>query len=85
MELGQNVCFDEISDESKKVHVGSKPRSLGHILEKPCVRFRGHSFSWIIIKLSQNDCLDEILDEFETGQNVCLSDEFENGSCQVKN
>ena len=34
--------------------VGSKTRSLGHILEKPCVRFRGHIFSPIIVKLSQN-------------------------------
>ena len=35
----------------------------------PCVRSRGHIFSPIIMKL---------------GQNVCL-DEFENGSCRVKN
>ena len=37
-----------------------------------CVRSRGHIFSQIIMKLSQNICLDEI------------SDEFENGSCWVK-
>ena len=46
-------------------HVGSKSRSLGQILEKPRVCFRGHIFSWIISKLGQNVCLEEILDEFE--------------------
>ena len=54
-------------------HVGSKTRSLGQILEKPCVRSRDHIFSPIIMKLGQNVCLDEI------------SDAFENGSCWVKN
>ena len=39
----------------------------------PCVRSRGHVFSPIIMKLGQNVCL------------VKISDEFENGSCQVKN
>ena len=53
-------------------HIESKSRSLGQILEKPCVRARGHIFSLIILKLGQNVCLDEI------------SDEFENGSCQSK-
>ena len=38
-----------------------------------CVLSRGHIFSLIIMKLWQNVCLDEI------------SDEFENGSCRVKN
>ena len=33
----------------------------------PCVRSRGHIFSWILIKLGRNVCLDEILDEFEIG------------------
>ena len=54
-------------------HVGSKTRSPGQILEKPCVRSRGHSFGWILMKVGQDVCLDEI------------SDEFENGSCGVKN
>ena len=53
-------------------HVGSKPRSLGQILEKPCPSCRGQIFSQIIMKLGQNVCLDEI------------SDEFENGSCSVR-
>ena len=58
---------------SKMGHVGSKFRSLGQILVKPCVRSRGHIFSPIIMKLGRNVCLDEI------------SDKVENGSCQVKN
>ena len=53
-------------------HVRSKPRSLGQILQTPCVCSKGHNFSLVIIKLGQNVCLDEILDESE------------NGSCQVK-
>ena len=48
-------------------------RSLGQILEKLCVRTRGHIFSLIIMKLYQNVCLEEI------------SDKSKNGSCQVKN
>ena len=54
-------------------HVGSKTRSLGQILEKPCVRSRGHIFSPILMKLGQNVCLDKI------------SNKFELGSCGVKN
>ena len=54
-------------------HVRSKPRSLGQILDKPCVRSRGHIFSPIVMKLNQNVCLDE------------FSDELKNGSCRVKN
>ena len=57
----------------KMGHVGSKTRSQGQILEKPCVRSRGHIFNPILIKLSHNVGLDEI------------SDEFENRSCWVKN
>ena len=74
MKLGQNVnCLDEISDELKKMrHVGSRTKSLGQILENRCVHFRGHIFCLIIIKLGQNVYLDEI------------SDDFENGSCSVK-
>ena len=54
-------------------HVVSKTRSLDQIIEKPCVHSRVHIFSQIILKLSQNVCLNEI------------SDEVENGSCEVKN
>ena len=58
---------------SKLGHVGSKTRSLGQILEKPCVRSRGHFFSPILMKLGQNVCLDKITNEFELA------------SCGVKN
>ena len=62
------------SQTSLKIYqVGSKTRSLGQILEKPCVRSRGHILSQIMMKLGQNVCLDKILDKFE------------NGSCHVKN
>ena len=67
MKLGQNVCLDEISHKFENGHFGSKTKSLGQILEKLCVRFRGHIFSPITMKHSQNVCLDEISDEFEMG------------------
>ena len=35
-------------------HVGSKTRSLGQILEKPCVHSRGHRFDHKAMKLFQN-------------------------------
>ena len=35
-------------------HVGSKTRSLGKILEKPCVHSTGHSFDLKFTKLYQN-------------------------------
>ena len=57
---------------SKMGHVGSKTRSLGQILEKPCVHCRGHILSPVFIKLGQDVFYDEILDECE------------NGSCRVK-
>ena len=45
-------------------HLGSKTRSLGqklgHIIEKPCVDSRGHSFHPIFMKFGQNVYLDEI-------------------------
>ena len=53
--------------------VGSKTRSLGQMGEKPSLVSRGHIFRQIIMTLGQNISLDEI------------SDEYENGSCQVKN
>ena len=45
--------------------VRSKTKSLGQILEKPCIHSGGHIFSPIIMKFGQNVCLDEILDEYE--------------------
>ena len=41
-------------------HVGSKTRSPGQILEKPCGHSTGHSFDPILMKLDQNVCLDNI-------------------------
>ena len=35
-------------------HVGLKSRSLGQILEKPCVHSRGHSFDSEFMKFYQN-------------------------------
>ena len=40
---------------SKLGHVGSKTRSLGQILEKPCVHSRGHSFDLKFMKLDENE------------------------------
>ena len=57
----------------KMGHVGSKTRSLGQTLEKPCIRSRGQIFSPIIMKPRQNVCLDK------------FSKAIENGSCWVKN
>ena len=44
---------------SKMNHVGSKTKSQGQILEKPCIRSRGHIFSHICLKLGQNDRLNK--------------------------
>ena len=70
MKLGQNVYLDEISDEFENGSFRVKTMSLGQILDKPCVSFRGHIFSLIIIKRGQNVCLDEILNEFENGSHL---------------
>ena len=35
-------------------HVGLKTRSLGQILEKPCVHSRGHRFDHKFVKICQN-------------------------------
>ena len=48
-------------------HVMSKTRSLGQIIGKPYVRSRDHIFSLIIMKLSQNVCLDKVSKGFENG------------------
>ena len=46
-------------------HLGSKTRSLGKIKEIPCGCCIGSCS--IDLKISQNVCLDEILDKFELG------------------
>ena len=47
-------------------HFGSKTRSLGQMLEKPCEHSRGHIFDPIFLKLGQKVCLHKSLDEFES-------------------
>ena len=67
MKFGQIVFLNEMLDNRKMSHVGSKTRSPGQILEKPCVCSPGHIFNLIIIKLDQHLCLDEISHKFENG------------------
>ena len=43
--------------EFRMGHVGSKTRSLGQCLEKPCVLSRRHSFDPVFMKLCQNNFL----------------------------
>ena len=57
----------------KMGHVGLETMSLGQILEKPCVCCKGHIFRPIIMKVDENVCFEEILDESK------------NGSCLVEN
>ena len=47
--------------------IGSKTRSVGQIMEKPCEHSRGHSFGPFFIKLAQNNHLGKILVQFEYG------------------
>ena len=58
MKLGQNDYLVKSHLSLKMGYVGSKARSLGQMLGKPCVRSRGHIFCQIIMKLGQNFCLD---------------------------
>ena len=48
-------------------HVKSKTRSVGQILEKACVRSRGHIFSRILLNFGQIVCFGDFLDEWENG------------------
>ena len=57
-----------ISRSSSKLgHVGSKTRSLGQILEKRCLHFRGHSFDSKLTKLNLNVNDHNVMVKFETG------------------
>ena len=48
------MLFIIMSRSSLKLgHVGSKTRSLGQILEKPCVHSKRHSFDPKVMKLCQ--------------------------------
>ena len=66
MEFGQNVFYDYLLD---KFENGSKTRSAGQTLEKQCVSHKGHIFSPVLLKESQNVCLGDISDGFENGSN----------------
>ena len=55
MKLCLNVYPYKSRSSSKLGYVGgSKTRSLGQILDKPCVHSRGHSFEQNSMKLCQN-------------------------------
>ena len=73
MKICQNLCMVRFQSVLKKSRVGSKTRSVGHIIEKSCEHSIGHSFGPIIIKHTQNDHLG----------NISVKSEY--GSCQVKN
>ena len=47
--------------------VGSKSRSVGQILGKPCLHSTGHIFYPIFFKVSQDVYLDNVWDKFEYG------------------
>ena len=51
----------------KMGHVEPKTRSMGQILEKPCVHFRGYIFSLILFRLGQNVCFGDVSKEFDNG------------------
>ena len=69
--LSVSYCDSAVSDVPRVSYVFRHATCGINFL--PCVRSRGHSFSTIIMKLGQNVCLDKI------------SDNFENGSCRIKN
>ena len=51
---GTDLIIIMSRSDLKLGHVGSKTRSLGQILEKPCVHSRGHKFDHKFMKLYQN-------------------------------
>ena len=73
IKISQDVCLDEIWDESKHWSCLIKNYVAWSNLRKTMLHSRGHIFSQIIMKPGQNVCLDQVLDEFEIG------------SCVVKN
>ena len=68
-----NICNTTQLDNATKCHHGFKNFLGEPCLQKRCECFTGHIFDSILMKLGQNLCLDEV------------SQEFENGSCGVKN
>ena len=81
MRLAQNVCLEQISDDFENGSCLVKIRSVGQILEKLCVHSRGNNFSLIIIKLGHFTIVFQLYFTTSTSE---ISDEFENGLCQVK-
>ena len=73
MKLCQTINRHKSRSNSKVGHVGSKTRSLGQIMKKPCAHYRGHSFDPKFIKVCQN----------VNPNRIYVSLEF--GSCWVKN
>ena len=67
MKLGQNVCLDEIWNESENGSSGFKNYDSRSNLCKHYVHSRGLTFGSIPMKLGQNGFLSEILDKFEIG------------------
>ena len=64
MKRGQNFCLDEFLDDTKMGYVGSKTRSLVHILENFVYALETR-FS--VMELGQSFCPNEILYIFENG------------------
>ena len=68
IKLAQNDHLDNISVKFEYgLTLGSKTRSVGQIMEKPCEHSRGHIFGPNFFKLAQNDHLDNISVNFEYG------------------
>ena len=51
-------------------HIGSKTRSVGQMIEKPCEHNTGHIMHPIIMKICQNVCLDEVQKWVMLGQKL---------------
>ena len=65
--LVRMFIFIKTRPSLKLGHVRSKTRSLGQILEKPCVYNCGFIFHWIFVKLCQNVCLNNTEVKFKYG------------------
>jgi hypothetical protein len=74
MKLGQNMCPNDILDEFENgsgwlKNMAARERGSFPFMAivKPCEHTRGHICCPIIMKLGQNMCSYDILDEFENG------------------
>ena len=70
MKLVQNFCLMKSRMITKMGRVGSKNRSLGHILEKHCIPSRDQIFGLILKKLGHSVRLDKILQGVRSHSNV---------------